>query len=261
MDEGEGTSAGWRVARYARLGCLALAPRPHPRSSYIPLVAPRPLPLFILPLVLLPGAPLPLHVFEPRYRQMLADCLAGDRRFGLVFKPDAMAEDALPAGHVGCVAVIEEHVALPEGKANLLVRGAERFALVSYAPPAAPYHVGFVEDVTDEPEPALAVAMVADDLRALFARTVRTLRPADGSSRPAVRAPLPEDDHAVAFAIATLLDLDPATRQRVLASRSSVARLRLLHERLARAVEQLEVRAAVVGRAVPPDASSTEPRT
>ncbi len=42
------------------------------------------LPLFPLTTVLFPGAPMPLHIFEPRYRQMLADCLEGDRRFGLV---------------------------------------------------------------------------------------------------------------------------------------------------------------------------------
>ena len=199
---------------------------------------------------------MPLHVFEPRYQQLLADVLAGDRRFGLVYKPDALAEHALPPGHVGCVATIEEHVGLAEGRANILVRGERRFALRAYAPSPAPYHVGHVDDVADEAEPALAVTMVADDLRTLFARVVRTLRPADASGRSGgVRAPLPEDDAALAFALADVLDLDAPTRQRVLASRSTLARLQLLHERLARAAEQLEVRAAVVGRAAPPDPS------
>lgn len=202
---------------------------------------------------------MPLHVFEPRYRQLLADCLGGDRRFGLVYKPDATAEDALPAGHVGCRALIEEHAPLADGRANILVRGADRFAIVAYAGSDAPYHVGLVEDVVDESEPALAVAMVADDLRALFSRVVRTLRQGEAGARQAVRAPLPDDDTDLAFAIATLLDLDLPTRQRLLSSRSSLARLRLLHERLARAVEQLEVRAAVVGRAGPADAAGPLP--
>ena len=50
------------------------------------------LPLFPLPLVLFPGAPLPLHIFEPRYRQLLSDCLNGDSRFGIVFRPEGMGD-------------------------------------------------------------------------------------------------------------------------------------------------------------------------
>src|SRR5438874_725278 len=45
----------------------------------------RELPIFPLPIVLFPGAPQPLHIFEPRYRQLLQDCLAGDRRFGIAY--------------------------------------------------------------------------------------------------------------------------------------------------------------------------------
>ena len=46
---------------------------------------PRDLPIFPLPLVLFPGAVQPLHIFEPRYRRLLADSLAGDRRFGIAY--------------------------------------------------------------------------------------------------------------------------------------------------------------------------------
>jgi len=52
-----------------------------PRASYIPAVDERLLPLFPLPVVLFPGTARPLHIFEPRYRRMLTDCLDGDRRF------------------------------------------------------------------------------------------------------------------------------------------------------------------------------------
>ena len=64
------------------------------------------LPLFPLPLVLFPGAPLPLHIFEPRYRQMLSDCIARDSRFGIIYRPED--ETDLEAGRVGCVAQVDD---------------------------------------------------------------------------------------------------------------------------------------------------------
>src|SRR5947208_1577377 len=76
----------------------------------------RELPIFPLPIVLFPGAPQPLHIFEPRYRQLLQDCLAADRRFGIAYVAPDPAPDADPvpaAGEVGCVALIRSNQALP----------------------------------------------------------------------------------------------------------------------------------------------------
>ena len=65
----------------------------------------RELPIFPLPLVLFPGASQPLHIFEPRYRQLLTDCLEGDRRFGIAYAaPDQQSDPAPAPGDVGCVA-------------------------------------------------------------------------------------------------------------------------------------------------------------
>src|SRR4029079_13532551 len=66
-----------------------------PSTPYFPTM----LPLFPLTTVLFPGAPMPLHIFEPRYRQMLADCLEGDRRFGLVPGEPAEAGGGGGIGH------------------------------------------------------------------------------------------------------------------------------------------------------------------
>lgn len=207
---------------------------------------PRVLPLFPLPVVLLPGAVMPLHLFEPRYRRLLGDCLAGERRFGLVHLPPGTEERALPAGQVGCVATIEHAEPLADGRSNILVRGGERFAFARFATSEAPYHVGEVVPFDDEPEPHLAVALVADEVRMLFARVVRSLRAADGGS--ATPPPLPEEPDAVAFAIGALIDLDADGRQRLLASRSAIGRLRTLQQLLARAAETLELRRAVEHR-------------
>src|ERR1041385_2613319 len=66
------------------------------------------LPLFPLPVVLFPGVPLPLHIFEPRYRQMLLDIRAAKNLFGLsYFDPTTAQSEVPPAGNVGCVAEVD----------------------------------------------------------------------------------------------------------------------------------------------------------
>src|SRR3989442_8663283 len=61
----------------------------------------RELPIFPLPLVLFPGTTQPLHVFEPRYRRLLADCLAGDKRFGIAYHRAAAGEGGEGGGGAG----------------------------------------------------------------------------------------------------------------------------------------------------------------
>ena len=86
------------------------------------------LPLFPLHTVLFPGRPLPLHVFEERYREMLRDCLAGDRRFGVVaIRAGAEAGDVSDLFDVGTIAEIERVEHLDDGRANIVTRGLQRF--------------------------------------------------------------------------------------------------------------------------------------
>lgn len=211
--------------------------------------AARRLPLFPLPLVLFPDAPLPLHVFEPRYRRMMADVLAGDRRFGVVFRPDGVAERELPPGHVGCEARVETSEALPDGRSNVLAVGVERFALAGFASASeAPYHVGWVRDYADdEGESAQLAAPLADRVRDLFRRVGRAARALRDDRDPLPE--LPADPARLSFAIAAVVDLDPPRRQQLLASRSPAGRLRELEDALAPALDSLERRAAVHLRA------------
>src|SRR3979411_2731865 len=88
----------------------------------------RELPIFPLPVVLFPGMPMPLHIFEPRYRKMLADISASDNLFGLSsFDSGSWDEEGQPAGHIGCVAEITETQALPDGRSNVLAVGVVRY--------------------------------------------------------------------------------------------------------------------------------------
>src|SRR5205807_2733032 len=92
------------------------------------------LPLFPLPnVVLFPGVFLPLHIFEPRYREMVRDTLDGDRLIGMVLLRPGWERDyegRPPVFPVGCTGVVTHVERLPEGRYNIVLRGIERFRIV-----------------------------------------------------------------------------------------------------------------------------------
>ena len=94
------------------------------------------LPLFPLGTVLMPGAALPLHIFEPRYRQLTVDLLTGavpDREFGVVAVREGHSPDRSGAAGmhaVGCTAVLIDARRLPDGRYDVVTRGARRFRVV-----------------------------------------------------------------------------------------------------------------------------------
>ncbi len=205
------------------------------------------LPLFPLGVVLFPGAALPLHIFEPRYRQLLTDCLAADGRFGLLFRDEGQNEDGIPAGTVGCVAEIEHHEALADGRSNIIVRGRERFAFDCWIDAETPYRQGSVAPYDDASEPAASLAVLNGRVRLLFARVAEAASTIaeEGAGPP----PLPDDPVRLSFAIAAMIDMHASARQVLLSERSPAARLRALESWLAPAAPALEARAEVHQRA------------
>ena len=195
------------------------------------------LPLFPLPLVLFPGMPLPLHVFEPRYRRMLADVLAGDRRIGIIRLVEGAQENEIPSGTVGTVAEVVSTEAMADGRSNIVVRGIERFALAGFADTPLPYHVGRVVPYLDEPEFGTEEGVLADRVRELFQRVGRAARTLADDPEPVPE--LPDDPSLLAFAIAGMIDLDLEARQQLLTSRSSLDRLQRLDSVLSPALEPL----------------------
>jgi Lon protease-like protein len=181
------------------------------------------LPIFPLSVVLFPGTPLPLHIFEPRYRQMLADCLAGDRRFGIT---PTGKDDRMPdAGTVGCIAEIRVNQELPDGRSNIIVFGGERFVLTGPVADSTPYYVGMVQTFEDdagtEPEDESPTR-----LRELFTgyyallRQLNDVEPEDPS--------LPDDALGLSFHVAAAIDCDPGVKQRLLVERSTARRVQAL---------------------------------
>ena len=201
------------------------------------------LPLFPLPLVLFPGTSLPLHIFEHRYRRMLSDVLEADRRFGIIALGDGALEARIPDGTIGTIAEVVSSDALPDGRSNIVVRGAERFSFAGLLPAALPYHVCRGSMIDDEPEFGAEVQRLAEGVRKLFQQVGKAARTL--ADDPAPVPELPDDPSQLSFAIAALIDLDLEARQRILASRSSLDRLQQLHSVLSPALEPL-VRSAAV---------------
>ena len=170
------------------------------------------LPLFPLDVVLFPGTPLPLHIFEPRYKEMIGECLSQHRTFGVV----RVIEQGL--AEVGCTAeittVVKEY---PDGRLDIVTEGRQRFEVVRLDQERS-FLQAEVIMIDDEPgaapqaETSRAVQLHSELLAIAGAK--QDLSPAD----PA----------ALSFYLAGSLPLDLDFKQKLLALRSEPERLFLL---------------------------------
>jgi ATP-dependent Lon protease len=186
----------------------------------------RRLPLFPLPVVLFPRAVMPLHIFEPRYRQMVARCLEFDRRFGLVYHdPDRMGPFQMEAGRVGTVAEIGEFRPLPDGRSLLLAHGRERFRIEDGVESDTLYYEAVVSELPDA-EPGDEEALFRSRQRSVD--LFRTVLDRFGPSDPEGGAPELRLDPAeeVSFRIASWIRLDPSWQDDLLAEPREEERLR-----------------------------------
>ena len=131
-------------------------------------IAVRELPLFPLPeVVLFPSRPLPLNIFEFRYRIMINTILDSDRRFGVLMVDPAKGTIA----NVGCCAEIIHHQRMPDDRIEMLTLGQQRFRVLEYVR-EKPYRVGLVEWIEDQP-PSKDLRPLATEVEQLLADVVR----------------------------------------------------------------------------------------
>jgi len=207
----------------------------------------RELPLFPLPVVLFPGMPMPLHIFEPRYRKMLEDIRVGNNLFGLsYFDASSSASEIPPAGHVGCVAEVTETQALPDGRSNILAVGVVRYALDGYVDRDDPYLVGRVDFFEDEEDQSDQLTANARDVAAMFMRVANAIRVINDE-----RGNLPDisdtEPQKLSFLVSAAMEIELETKQELLELRSTSERLDRLRDFLARVVKNYEERARLHG--------------
>lgn len=203
------------------------------------------LPLFPLPLVLFPGVPLPLHIFESRYRQMLADVRVTNNLFGLSYFDSTTSEKEIPpAGHIGCVAEITETQSLPDGRSNILTVGVIRYRVDGYVERHTPYLIGKVSFFEDNQEDDELLSDSSTEVAETFSRIARAVRTINDE-----RTGLPDisdtEPQRLSFLVAAAMEIDAEIKQELLELRSTAERLKRLRDMLARAVSSYEERARI----------------
>jgi Lon protease-like protein len=207
------------------------------------------LPLFPLGSVVLPGAPLPLHIFEPRYRQLTVDLMDGtvpDRRFGVIairqgWEVGEHNVDALY--EIGCSVQVRQVRQLPAGHFALTADGEQRFQLRDVDRESAPYLVGTVQWLPDA-QPDTDSKELQRQLAASALAAHHRYHEA-GARREAYRVPPDVAIDKLAYALADSCVLSTEDRQDLLAETDPLARLRLVRGLLLRESEFLRTLRAV----------------
>ncbi len=180
------------------------------------------LPLFPLPnVVLFPNVFLPLHIFEPRYRDMVTDAIAADRMIGMVLlRPGWEHEyEGRPAVYpIGCSGVITHLERLGDGRYNIVLRGVERFRIVHEEHDRA-YRRAIVEPIPDRvlsESDRAAIRRHRDRLEALLAPVVERAAQTESTGTAEHRIPAAMADEDLVNALAQYLDLEPIEKQALL---------------------------------------------
>ena len=203
------------------------------------------IPIFPLNTVVFPGQQLPLHIFEPRYRQLVGDVLADDGEFGiaLIRSGSETGGGATPV-EVGCAVRISELQELPDGRFNLICEGTRRFRVVESLDEspylrAAVEYLPLPDDAADE-----ETVELAEDVGALYRDYLGLALALDGGWQRRMKSP--QDPVRLADAVAAQLDATAGRKQEILATPRLAPRLeieqRLLRDANRSLSEQIVVR-------------------
>lgn len=188
------------------------------------------IPIFPLPnVVLFPHVFLPLHIFEPRYRAMVADALEGDRLIGMVLlRPgwEGRYDGRPPVYPIGCAGVITHHDRLPDGRYNIVLRGLQKFRITG-EDEERPYRVARIEDQHET-----LAASEREEIGAARRRLEGMLvpRPGGRGADPPPSSAMSDED--LVNTLAQYMELEPLEKQALLEREGALARCRSLIELL-----------------------------
>jgi uncharacterized protein len=189
------------------------------------------LPLFPLPnVVLFPNVFLPLHIFEPRYRDMVADAITGDRMLGMVLLRPGWEQDydgRPPVFPIGCSGLITHVEQLADGRYNIVLRGFERFRILA-EDQTLRYRRAAIERLTEQPMDGTDRAAV----RQQRGKLELMLASSHDSKRSDPKIPSAMGDEDLVNALAQYLDLEPLEKQALLEHHSLRTRAESLVELL-----------------------------
>lgn len=201
--------------------------------------------LFPLPLVLLPHELLPLHIFEQRYREMLADIELERNLFGIsFFEPTNSFSDKPEIGSTGCVAEVREVQVMEDGRSNILTAGLIRYRVLDYIDQGKPYLTAEVEFFEDVVEDESVLVPTAAEIFDLFERIAKAAFNLSGN-----RGRFPEiqksDPERLSFIVTAAFSLDNELKYALLETNSTIDRFAKLRGILRAAVNAMEESAGI----------------
>lgn len=184
--------------------------------------APMWVPLFPLNVVLFPGMAFPLHVFEPRYRDMIAACLADNAPFGVVLvRPESLYGLEVPYT-IGTLARIKDYEQLPDGRYNILTCGSHRFRILRESRDRA-YMRGLICPLRDVDESPDVLSALAAEARAAFVAYLGVVLTLVGSESRDIT--IPQNPTELSHTIGMCLTCEDSEKQKLLEMTSASERL------------------------------------
>ena len=196
------------------------------------------IPVFPLSTVLFPGAILPLHIFEDRYKKLMRYAIDNGGIFGLSYRSDsAIGRETPPEiGSVGCVAKINAVVPLEGGRMNIISTGLVRYRVLAVQQ-SSPFVVARIEPLTDDLEPGADLNQIFDDIADSCRKFLEAAQALDEPNAP-INQDLPEDPEAFSLLVSSALPIDNDAKQTLLEMTSTRLRLSRLRQHVASALAE-----------------------
>jgi len=204
------------------------------------------IPIFPLPdVVLFPHTLLPLHIFEPRYRQMVQDCLAGDKRLAMGLLKPGWEKDYYgrpPIHAIAGAGEIIRHEELPDGRFNILLRGTMRIGVTAELPPDLPYRIVRARPLADlypDAQPD-ALELRVNRLKVFYLRILAEVQKGQGEMAKIFSGV--KDSGIIVDRIAGAIIADTDARQKILECIEVPARMSLVQDALMQTLTHLSDR-------------------